>query len=44
MGNRAEALRLFERCRRLLRDQLNATPAPQTEAVYARILSGGTDQ
>jgi DNA-binding SARP family transcriptional activator len=37
-GNRAEALRVFHRCRELLRDELGASPAPQTEAVFLAIL------
>ena len=42
MGNRAEALRVFERCRTLLRDELGASPAPQTEALFLEILRTGT--
>jgi SARP family transcriptional regulator, regulator of embCAB operon len=38
MGNRAEALRVFGRCRQLLRDELGANPSPQTEAVFLAIL------
>ena len=38
MGNNAEALRVFERCRRLLREELGASPSPQTEAVFLKIL------
>ncbi len=37
-GNRAEALRVYERCRRLLADELGAYPSPETEAVYRRLL------
>lgn len=37
-GNRAEALRVYERCRRLLADELGAYPSPQTESVYQRLL------
>lgn len=37
-GNRAEALRAYERCRRLLTDQLGVDPSPQTEAVYLEAL------
>lgn len=38
MGNHAEALRVFEQCRRLLREELGASPSPQTEAVFLKIL------
>ena len=37
-GNRAEALRVFGRCRELLREELGASPSPETEAVYLEIL------
>jgi DNA-binding SARP family transcriptional activator len=37
-GDRAEALRVFARCRELLRDELGVNPSPQTEAVYLKIL------
>ena len=40
-GNRAEALRVFGRCRELLRDELGASPSPQTEAVFLEILRTG---
>lgn len=40
MGNRAEALRAFERCRQLLREELGASPSPQTEEVFMGILQG----
>lgn len=42
MGNRAEALRVFERCRALLRDELGASPSPQTESVFLAILREGS--
>jgi SARP family transcriptional regulator, regulator of embCAB operon len=38
VGNRAEALRVYERCRRLLSEELGVPPSPQTEAVYLEIL------
>lgn len=41
MGNRAEALRVFGQCRKLLRDELGASPSPQTEAVFLKILRAG---
>jgi DNA-binding SARP family transcriptional activator len=41
-GNRAEALRVFARCRELLRDELGTSPSPATEAVFLEILRDGT--
>jgi DNA-binding SARP family transcriptional activator len=38
VGNRAEALRVYERCRGLLSEELGVPPSPQTEAVYLDIL------
>ena len=38
MGNRAEALRVYERCRNLLSEGLGVGPSPQTEDVYLKIL------
>src|SRR5215471_4292109 len=38
-GNRAEALRVYERCRRLLADELGAYPSPETEAIYRELLA-----
>ena len=37
-GNRAEALRVYERCRRLLADELGTFPSPETEAIYRGLL------
>jgi DNA-binding SARP family transcriptional activator/tetratricopeptide (TPR) repeat protein len=37
-GERAEALRVWERCRVLLADELGVDPSPDTEAVYLAIL------
>jgi class 3 adenylate cyclase/DNA-binding SARP family transcriptional activator len=37
-GNPAEALRVYERCRRFLADELGAYPSPETKAVYLEIL------
>jgi DNA-binding SARP family transcriptional activator len=37
-GDRAEALRVFARCRELLRDELGVGPSPKTEATYLEIL------
>jgi SARP family transcriptional regulator, regulator of embCAB operon len=38
VGNRAEALRVYERCRTLLSEELGVPPSSQTEAVYLEIL------
>src|ERR1700751_89398 len=37
-GNPAEALRVYERCRQFLADELGAHPSPETEAVYLDVL------
>lgn len=37
-GDRAEALRVFGRCRDLLQEELGTSPSPQTEAVFLEIL------
>jgi YVTN family beta-propeller protein len=37
-GNRAEALQVYERCRRLLAEELGAYPSPETESVYRELL------
>ncbi len=37
-GDRAEALRVYERCRRLLAEELGADPSPQTQALYMELL------
>ena len=39
-GNSAEALRAYDRCRRLLADELGAYPSPETESIYRELLSG----
>ena len=41
MGNRAEALRVFGRCRELLKEELGASPSPETEALFLEILRSG---
>lgn len=37
-GNRAEALQVYERCRRLLAEELGAYPSPETESMYRGLL------
>jgi DNA-binding SARP family transcriptional activator len=37
-GNRAEALLAYERCRRVIADELGTSPAAETEAAYLDIL------
>jgi DNA-binding SARP family transcriptional activator len=41
LGNRAEALRVYERLRHLLADELGTDPSPQTEAVFLDLLRLG---
>ena len=41
-AERTEALRVFDRCRTLLRDELGTSPSPQTEAVFMEILRLGS--
>ena len=38
-GNTAEALRVYERCRRLLADELGAYPSPETKSIYRELLT-----
>jgi YVTN family beta-propeller protein len=40
-GNPAEALRVYERCRQLLADELGAYPSQETETIYLDILRSG---
>ena len=37
-GNRAEALQVYERCRRLLAEELGTYPSPETESRYRALL------
>jgi DNA-binding SARP family transcriptional activator len=37
-GSRGEALRTYERCRRMLADDLGVAPAAQTQALYIELL------
>ena len=39
LGDRAEALRVFERCRVLLSEELGVDPSPETVSVYRELLS-----
>lgn len=39
-GEREQALRHYERCRRILADELDVEPSEETQALYRRILSG----
>jgi YVTN family beta-propeller protein len=38
-GDRAEALRVYDRCRRLLADELGAYPSPETESLFRELLA-----
>ena len=42
-GNRAEALQVYERCRRLLADELGAYPSPETESMFRDLLVAPAD-
>jgi DNA-binding SARP family transcriptional activator len=37
-GNRADALRAYEKCRKLISEELGADPAPETQAIHRRVL------
>lgn len=41
-GDSAEALRVYERCRRLLADELGAYPSAETESIYRELLRAPT--
>ena len=41
MGNRAEALRVFGKCRELFREELGADPSQETQRVFLEILRAG---
>jgi DNA-binding SARP family transcriptional activator/streptogramin lyase len=43
-GDRAEALRVYERCRRFLADELGAYPSPESQAVYLELLGSSPGQ
>jgi DNA-binding SARP family transcriptional activator len=38
LGNRAEAVRAYHRCRDLLREELGVDPSSETQALFTRIL------
>jgi DNA-binding SARP family transcriptional activator len=40
-GNAAEALRVYDELRTLLRDELGAAPSPSTQALHQQLLSAG---
>lgn len=42
LGNRAEAVRAYHRCRALLGEELGVSPSPETEALYVSILKRET--
>ncbi len=37
-GHRAAIIQQYERCRKVLRDELGVTPSPQTEALYLKLI------
>ena len=39
LGNRAEALQAYERCKRLLAEELGADPSPETQSVHLELLT-----
>ena len=41
LGNRADALRVYEDCRALLARELGAEPSPETQAVYKEVRGSG---
>ncbi|MFI6983136.1 ATP-binding protein [Embleya sp. NPDC050154] len=43
-GDRAAALRAYERCRRLLNTELGVGPSPETESAFLRLLGDATPQ
>lgn len=43
-GNRAEALRAYDRCRKLLAEELGAYPSPETESFYRELLAASPNE
>jgi LuxR family transcriptional regulator, maltose regulon positive regulatory protein len=39
-GNRTKALKTYQDCARIMRDEMHADPSPETRSLYARILKG----
>jgi hypothetical protein len=37
-GNTADALRVYERCRTLIAEELGVPPSPETRALHAQVL------
>jgi len=38
LGNRAEAVRVYHRCREMLKDELGVEPSPETQAQFLKLL------
>ena len=43
LGETEQALRVFERCRQMLAEELGADPSAQTRAVHMHVLAGHED-
>lgn len=43
LGQRTQALRQYERCVRVIREELDVDPMPETSALYAQIIAGVPD-
>jgi DNA-binding SARP family transcriptional activator len=43
LGNRAEAVRVYHRCRKMLRDELGVEPSPETQAQFLKLLRESGD-
>ncbi len=44
LGQRAEAVKVYRRCRKTLAALLGVSPSPETEAIYRTLISGGRPQ
>ena len=40
-GNRPQALRVYQRCVNILRDELDVAPSPETSNLHERIAQSG---